>query len=262
MFNSSNCFNLAEFDLEICSIVKKNKSLSIKKFGVINGYPIYMIKNNPNTSQINVLIMAGFHGDEPGGCLGILNFLRSWDIENEKINISIIPWVNPTGLVRSTRLNQYGEDPNRGFYKSIDLDFPISLEGDLLKKNLPEILQISKDGFLSLHEDVDEVSEFYLYTFDSYNHIPELTVNIIKNGFIYLGNNNYITRDKGFGIDKFIHLNVYDTSFEDFLYKYGVEISICTETPGKKSLEFRACMNYEIIKVFINGIISSRSLGK
>jgi len=176
----STWFNIVDFDSAIYSIVSKKK-LIMRVLGFVDNYPVYLITHNLPNSLRNVLIMAGFHGDEQGGCLGILRYLESMTNVEENINISFIPRVNPTGLVRNARYNRFGEDPNRGFYTHKQ-KFSTSIEGKLLKENLSEILKLSKDGFLTLHEDVDEISNFYLYSFDRKHKISDIAIKIIQAG--------------------------------------------------------------------------------
>lgn len=63
-----------------------------------------------------MLISAGFHGEEAAGPWGMLHFLSELQQDIfERINLSLLPLVNPTGFAKGHRFNKFGENPNRGF---------------------------------------------------------------------------------------------------------------------------------------------------
>lgn len=65
-----------------------------------------------NVSENPVLIIGGFHGDEPQGRYLIQEYLNSNNVIKNKI---FIPCLNPDGMQAGTRKNSNGVDLNRNF---------------------------------------------------------------------------------------------------------------------------------------------------
>ena len=185
----------------------------------------------------NILIAAGFHGDEPAPTWAILEFIEKEQIA--KVNISFLPLVNTTGFLKRTHLNDLGENPNRGFCHS---GHP-SREGVTLFENISLIKELAKDGFLSLHEDSD-MEEFYLYSYEN-SGLTSAIYDTCRRFF------KPYTKGviEGANINNGIAKSHHDGSFEDFLSHEGVR-AICTETPGRSRLDIRIKANIEIIKTF------------
>ena len=110
------------------------------------------------------LVLAG---DEPAGPWGILRFLETKaPTFGQHVNVSFFaPVINPTGFRALRRVNDWGEDPNRGFCHN-QVDQPaLSREGRILLEHLDDLRLLAADGFVSLHEDTEQ-EQFYLYTFE------------------------------------------------------------------------------------------------
>lgn len=194
-----------------------------------------------------LLFSAGFHGEEPAGVWGTLHFLETADPALfDRAAVSFLPLVNPSGIASRRRYNDAGENPNSNFCHVGPEDVP-SQEGQLLLKNLPLLLSLAKNSFVSLHEDCD-CSEFYFYTFEATKGRFSKTIYDIESVFFKpLPDDEMTDQPLNNGL---IH-NFCDGSFEDFLYHNGVPYTACTETPGKHSLETRVFANTAII----NGLI-------
>lgn len=240
---------------ELHKIVKENK-LNYKVIGKIENYEIGIITPKKFDKKLpNILIAGGFHGDEPAGTLGLLEYLKN-DIV-QKVNISFIPIVNPTGYMLNTRKNIFKEDPNRHYCEDIDTvnitdKKKPSKEGKILLKNLDDILKYSKDGFLTLHEDTDE-KYFYIYVTDSLEDKDETTKLIYDlretmDKYFKTDNNKKI---EGYKSEHGIIRYSFVGAFEDYLFLNGVKRVICTETPAEENLEDRIKCNFEIINNFI-----------
>lgn len=64
-------------------------------------------------------LFAGVHGDEPAGCVALIEFLTAVAREPERAagyELFIYPVVNPTGYAAGTRANAAGLDLNREFW--------------------------------------------------------------------------------------------------------------------------------------------------
>ena len=112
-------------------------------------------RTNVIKQRIQVGIFAGIHGNEPGGILGLMNFIRTLD-ETPEIGRSFELWIypvcNPSGYLAQTRESASGKDLNREFWKG-----STEKEIQLLEQ---EIQTRQFDGIISLHSD-DTCSGFY-----------------------------------------------------------------------------------------------------
>jgi hypothetical protein len=217
--------------------------LQIEELGRVKDYPlIFLTPKNPDPSKKNVLIAAGFHGNEIAGPWGIANWLMS-EKEN-KVNASFLPLVNPTGFLAGSAKNSDGGYPNDGWIHEGEL----SAEGKLIMFNMGKILPAAADGFLTLHEDHTN-DQFYLYYFSDNDTIPDKVDEILSIGQTYFG----IVRDgnyKDTPIKNGLVKNLHDGTFEDFLYHRSVPLSVCTETPGNGDPLKRVAATSSIIESF------------
>lgn len=196
-----------------------------------------------------VLVAAGFHGEEPGGPLGILRLLETApDIWLDSACLSIIPILNPTGHRVGQRRNQWNENPNDGFCHP-DLDpTPPSKEGRILLNNLSLLKRCSKDAFLSLHEDGFSTGHAYAYGARPTGAASALLAEMSPFG---------VTPDRrisenGAELRGGLSLNHHDGSFEDRLHHEGIPLCLVTETPRDANLDIRAEVNDRMIRALIS----------
>lgn len=84
-------------------------------------YPLYRVTvRRPLEYQYPVAFVAGVHGDEPAGPLGVLEFLEkaypaAGDLAARGPWCPVYPLVNPWGFDHGRRVNAYGRDINRTF---------------------------------------------------------------------------------------------------------------------------------------------------
>lgn len=231
------------------------RGLETEKLADIGKDPILLLKTREKKHGPNLLIAAGFHGDEAAGCWGILNFLEtsSQDIFAES-NLAFLPVVNPTGFRRNKRTNDWNEDPNRGFCHTVSRQPELSREGVVLMKNLSLLKSIAKDGFISLHEDVEQEKHFYLYTFEN-TIVPGTfseTLRSVETRFFEPYPDG--TLEGGIVKDGIIFRHC-DGSFEDLLFHEGVPWTAATEAPGLSDIGIRVEANASIITEFIKFVI-------
>lgn len=201
--------------------------------------------------------MAGFHGEEQSGSLALLKWLEDFDPHlYGHINLSFIPIVNPTGFQLRTRYGESKQKTNCGFCHPENGDQP-SQEGVILIKHFQMLKMSAKDGFLSLHEDID-ANHFYLYSFERTKEPGPFTIAMRDEEakFFEPLTDAFVTTDASG--DKEVHVQdgiVYrlcDGSFEDWLFHEGVNRAIVTETPGKLKLDKRIQANLALIERFIH----------
>lgn len=227
--------------------------LQPKSLGTIGEYPFVLMQPENINKPRKLLIAAAFHGEEPGGCLGLLEFLFTCRREFlHDVSLSLLPVINPTGLSMHQRENIWGENPNRGFCDEFKSEKP-SREGKILLDNLSLLTDLGRDGFLSLHED-DTFDKCYLYVFEN-RAIPGSFSMALRDAttkhFPLIADGPTNRLGKGIAKDGIV-FRCTDGSFEDKMFREGIPRTACTETPGKADLEKRINANADIVKAFIN----------
>jgi hypothetical protein len=129
---------------------------SINCFHQVREFELPVYHRQPSVSSakpVRVYISAGIHGDEPASPLAALELLREnqWP---EKIEIFLLPCLNPIGYTVNRRENIDGIDLNRDYRQSKSAEIRAHITW--LEK------QPSFDLYLCLHEDW-ESHGFYLY---------------------------------------------------------------------------------------------------
>jgi succinylglutamate desuccinylase len=205
----------------------------------------------------NLLIAAGFHGEEPAGPWAILKWLKTVeDKDLKKANLSFLPCVNPVGFNRGTRYARVGEKTNKGFMYPEIKEKP-SVEAKILLDNIDMLKVLAKDGFLSLHEDVT-THNFYVYSYGNCSDFAKAMrdeeskyFDVIEEGTKV---NDSRSNDPEAVISNGIVHNYHDGSFEDMLTSKKIATrAIVTETPGYGvALEKRVEANMALITKFID----------
>ncbi len=240
--------NIKKYYKELFKFIKK-RDLKIITLGKTSNEKILLINSKRiNKKNKNILIAGSFHGDEPAGSWGILEYIiKSKKTIFNKINISFVPIVNPIGFKNGNSRNLENRNPNRHFTdKSL---IKLSTEGKILKRNIKLIKYLAKDGFLTLHEDYGQ-KKFYIYSFEKTRGPGLFSKCMLESGGKVFGKAKSGIID-GCLIKEGIIFKEYDGSFEDYLFRLGVPITICSETPRKKSIDLRIKASEEIIKEFI-----------
>ena len=241
--------------ISICA----NKGLVMQPLGEVGIWPIWLVQSNGrNKKRKNILIAAGFHGEEKAGPLAVLEWLSRMDrAEYKDFNLSFMPVVNPTAFNRYVRYNTWGEKSNCGFCHPETKD-KLSSEGQILMTHKDELIAGARDGFLSLHEDVELRKEYYLYTFEPTADPGQFTCGMLEelnNWFAKPLNGVSVTADSCASTPPFVVNGlVYrycDGSFEDYLFHKGVSRVAVSETPGKAPLQRRIDANIGVINKFI-----------
>lgn len=248
--------DLARFTRRLHQLASK-KGFLVQKLGEVGGDPIFLLTPKVANDGSNILIAAGFHGDEPAGCWGVFRFLENVPPDLiSGVNLSVLPLVNPTGFRRSKRTNDWGEDPNRGFcHTNSGLPQP-SREGLILLEHLPMLKSLAKEGFVSLHEDTEE-RQFYVYTFENSDAPGALSEALRAEEAKLFEPHPDGMLEGGLGLvrDGIIFRHC-DGSFEDLLFHEGIPRTACTETPGLLDINKRVEVNAHIIAAFVRFAIA------
>jgi len=225
------------------------KAWKWESLGSLDTDDLWLIKTTESTGK-HLLLTAGFHGEEPAGCWGLLDFFESF-AQNPVpgVALSILPVVNPTGIRAGARLNAWGERTNCGFVHQEKLEEAPSREGALLLNQIDKISFLGQDGFASLHEDVD-ADKFYLYTFEE-DTVPSAFTKMLyctEACFFDPMPDDYL---KELNLHDSIAFCLCDGSFEDLLFHLGTPYTACTETPGMLPLDKRVEANRAIAEAFV-----------
>jgi hypothetical protein len=252
--------------------IAADKKLWLRVLGEVGKHQIWLIRTRENVSHgmPRLLIVGGFHGEERGGPLAILKWLSMFDINNLRADVSFIPIVNPEGFDEGKRYNSKNEKSNCGFCHPESGDKP-SKEGVILMRQMPMLKMLSKDGFMSLHEDVNS-KEFYLYTFehsDEPGKFTEVMKDELKRHFdkaldgeVVSADATNSAKDKKVTAKDGVVFKLCDGSFEDWLFHEGVPRCIVTETPGTDKLQDRVDAGVALINRFINISVEMKAAEK
>jgi hypothetical protein len=246
--------------------IAAEKKLWMRPLGEIDGKQVWFLRNREsrNSKGITLLIVAGFHGEEQAGPLGLLEWLEEFDMNlYSHFNLSFVPIINPVGFDYKRRYADPKVKNNCGFCHPESGDQP-SKEGIILLKNFPLLKGSARDGFLSLHEDVFDPAKdrkpqdkYYVYTFERTPEPGGFTLGLLeKLGEFFPGplDDEYVETDTKGGDVKAKRGIIYrlcDGSFEDYLFHEGILRCAVTETPGKYPLKKRVLANKSIISRFI-----------
>ncbi|MFH1462888.1 MAG: M14 family metallocarboxypeptidase [Pseudomonadota bacterium] len=229
----------------------QRRGLCVVELGRVGPFPVLLLEpDHPVAGAPCLLLAAGFHGDEPAGCWGLLELLRGAPEELfHKANLSFLPVVNPTGLAVGRRGNDQGENPNRGYCPPCDDQAEPSREGRILLEHLPHLLEAGRLGFLSLHED-GEREQFYLYTYEQ-GEAPGAFTEALRQAeeafFPCLPDGEVA----GSPVRHGVIFRECDGSFEDLLFHDGVPVAAVTETPGRRDFATRVRANRAIAEAFV-----------
>ncbi|WP_035061540.1 M14 family metallopeptidase [Andreprevotia chitinilytica] len=231
----------------------ERRQLQWTELGRVAGQPIVLLQPASAPDRPNLLIASGFHGEEPAGPWGVLRFLETaTDALFARANISFLPLVNISGFAAGRRLNDAGQNPNRGFCPasgaSEDHTGP-SHEGLILQAHAELLTQLGRDGVLSCHEDV-LVEHGYVYSFER-SAVPGPFTRTLRDAnarFFALLPDGEVD---GCPIRDGIVFNHADSSFEAWMMQLGVRRAACTETPGKQDVDVRIAANAVMMSAFV-----------
>ncbi|WP_434940333.1 M14 family metallopeptidase [Shewanella sp. HL-SH8] len=257
--------DLQQFERYLSAQVKRLNMQAIR-LGFVDDshqqYPLFLYQSaNLCSEKPSILVCAGFHGEESAGPWGLISALAQLGSSVlNKVNLSILPLVNPSGFSIGNRLNLFQQNPNRGFiYQSgqVVSNPHTSVEGLILQQSMATLLAASKHGILTCHEDV-LLHDTYLYALESHALPSPLSYQLRDS----LGRYFPIAADGEIDecpVKDGIIFNHFDSSFESALFQSGSQIAICTETPGQQEFDQRVLANRDVMALFINHFVNENS---
>lgn len=229
----------------------RRHELLIETLGELGGHPLLLLRSPMRRSRPRLLIAAGFHGNEPAGCWGALRFLEQADVQLlDRIELAMLPVVNPTGIRANRRNNDWGQNPNAGYFHPAADSLGPSFEGKLLLANLERLSEMAADGLLTLHEDPEQ-QKFYVYTGETTPAPGVFSSRMAAIGQQFFPLVPDGPLEGGQARDGVI-FNFCADSFDDAIFHRGVPRFACTETPGLMDFELRVRANVAIIEEFVH----------
>ena len=201
-----------------------------------------------------LLIASGFHGEEPAGPWGVIEFMRTLpEALAGQVDLSLLPLVNATGFAAGTRFNAQGENPNRGYGTHANGDLP-SIEGCRLIANVVRLLPLAADGLLTCHEDVG-LSHAYAYT---YEHRPD--PGPFSRMLAATAATHFDLHPDGavdeYPVSEGLVYSRFDGSFECWFSEQGVPLAACIETPGQQDFTRRVCAQAALMRAFVEHAVA------
>jgi len=247
---------LADFGREATRL-----GLETLNIGNVDGLPIMLAKPVKSINGLNnLMVIAGFHGEEPAAVLGAVRFLKRAPNNTLKhINFSIIPTINPYGFINATRYGKSNKSTNQVY--DGDKSDP-SENCKILLKNDKLIKELSKNGMLDLHENTDVGDEFYVYTNASEDRedrspasdLAEIARLTALRHFQQRPDGHYKDTNPGkavYDIKGGIVWNSHDGSYDDYIGK--INPTLILETPAKDDdkLESRMAAHEDLINAIV-----------
>ncbi len=234
-----------DFVRRLAKACNKHAGVILKPLGDVDEHTLYHVSLNPE-GQRKVLIIAGIHGNEPGGSEGVIRWLENLE-GKPNAAVEIIPLANPYGYVNNQRRNKH-YDMNRQWADVSKLEHENKLIFDSIKNGKYDLL-------LTLHEDPEQRDGFYLYYSGKENRgVAERAIDTAKKYFpIYkkaLVYGNPV--DGGMAPHNKLRTSKDDKCLETWLYENKGVNYITTEPSGKEPLVKRAKFMSEFIDTILN----------
>lgn len=225
--------------------------LKIEELGKTeNELSIFLVQNDHEKGQPNILLMGSVHGEEPGGSWGLLNLMMKLKLMKIHVNISIIPIMNPYGFSKGIRFNSELKSINSGYFRTKSGEPELTHEGKIFNKNFVRLSELAKNGFLSLHEDTEE-DHFFIYEMINDSKPDFYCLELQKIGDHYFGKRPDGPCYQGVVKDGVV-MNEKDGTIDDYLFNVGnIHRSITTETPGKSDINKRVHVNEQLSTKFV-----------
>lgn len=230
----------------------RRRDLVVLELGRVDDDPLLLLHPATPPDGPRLLVAAGFHGDEVASCFGLAEFLETASDDLFRTHsLSFLPIVNPTGLRTGHRENNYMQNPNAGFCHTKSGQPEVSIEGAILVEHSALLCQLGRDGFLTLHEDLEQ-TKFYTYTFEQRPDPGPFST-----GFIDIGRRFFdIVPDgplEGGQAQGGLLYGFCEGTYDDAMFHLGVARTACTETPGLLPLPQRVAATVALIEGFCGG---------
>ena len=242
----------AEFEARLLQVARR-RGFTVEDLGPVEGRPLRLLSRPGGApGRPRVLLSGGFHGEEPAGPWGLLSFLdTAADDLLAAVELTLLPLVNVTGFVAGRRLNDWGENPNRGFLPGAERP---SREGTALLRHGDRLAAAARDGLVTCHEDV-LLSHAYLYTLERSDAPGAFSRSLLEANAAFFPVHPDGEVD-GCTVRSGIVFNHRDTSFENWLFDRGARQAACVETPGQQPFPRRVAAQAAMARVFVEHVVT------
>ena len=226
----------------------------LQELGPVLGQPLPLLRRSPvRGGAPRLLIASGFHGEEPAGPWGVIEFMRTLpEALAGQVDLSLLPLVNATGFAAGTRFNAQGENPNRGYGMHANGDLP-AIEGSRLIAEIERLLPLAADGLLTCHEDVG-LSHAYAYTYERGPDPGPFSRMLVATAAEHFELHPDGVVDECPVSDGLVY-NRYDGSFECWFSEQGVPRAACVETPGQHDFTRRVRAQAALMRAFVEHVV-------
>jgi len=213
--------------------------------------PIYLY-HPLDMSKKRVLVVAGQHGEEPGGPWALLQAIKNSPML-DKLSVSFIPVANPYGFKTGHRADSEREYTNW----FINDDGDLRDGGEVVQtftRNIKLLKSCGQNALLNVHED-NTSKGFYLYILgDTGAGVVKAILNAGKQRFEFKKDGKY--HDNGtYELKNGIVDNHHDGTLDNFLFSRGTPITITMEIPSVEApISDRIRMGSELINAFLDNI--------
>jgi predicted deacylase len=209
--------------------------------------------SNQRPGRGGLMLMAGFHGEEPAGPLTLLHNLHHilGNALDLGVPLSIYPVVNPFGFDHRVRTTVDGAYTNAGFIHGED---PTGPETALL---VADMKRFKPRVFLDLHED-DRETRTYLYAFGN----QVLAASMVETLSTFIQNvDGELSHDGALRASRGQIRDHHDGSAEDFMSHEGVLASFASETPARADLRLRMAAKLALVDRCLGFVADQRRGG-
>jgi len=205
-----------------------------------------------NNSKPSILVAAGWHGDEQGATLGLMDFVSYSDAKffSNHLDISYIPLASASSNHMGMRGNTKGQDPNAlgsEHQRMLNNVGEPSSEIQGLLDNLDFVLRLARNGYYTMHEDPRDIEGgAYVYYEGDEQEFMYTIVEELKQ-WMDVSDEPILTSHK-------------KDSFEHFLHGREIPEVICIETNANPQMQIpekiRRIAHMNCLRVYCQHIVA------
>lgn len=95
----------------------RRTGLKVRVFSEIDGHPLYIVESaRVDLEQKGIYLSAGIHGDEAASTEGLIAWVENYGEMLQETHFTLLPCLNPWGLIHNCRFDRQGNDLNRSFH--------------------------------------------------------------------------------------------------------------------------------------------------
>jgi protein MpaA len=224
----------------------KAAGLKLREFARASGFPVLTIESRkPPDKAPRIYLSAGIHGDEPAGCLALLEWIERNPKLARKLDLRIFPCLNPWGLAHNKRSDELGRDLNRCYRDSA---------GSHTAAHISLLKNQHFDLALILHEDYDAQG---CYIYETSNRRPHFAEKILSAMFRHIPFDPRRTIDGSRARKGVIRRRISPETMPDWpeafaLHFFHAKRTLTIETPSEFSIHHRTAAHRAAIEAALH----------